>query len=287
MAAHLEFSEFTYGFALVENLTRDARLKIAPVFPSLLQEGTAQGGYDVSLDEGAGLPLLLQFKVPKVLNRRSRLAPAGFPKPYYRVELRCRPNEDGFSQHSVLLNHESQGRDVFYAAPCFHRTTDLDARFAAGSVVEGSAFFSPSDIGPLEDYPHHVAYCDTSSEAWLRSEPVRLPNEVSAATFTRRLIDRLEKTEEKRFSFRRLLEDMVNAAEMSRAEVKPHWRSVQGSNEDQRLMASERRAADEEPRRMPPREFARSIADTRSAPVAAATFARVWMGAELLVVDSL
>jgi hypothetical protein len=42
-------------------------LKVAPVFPSLIQEGRTGGGYDVLLEPG--FPLFLQFKISQYMAR--------------------------------------------------------------------------------------------------------------------------------------------------------------------------------------------------------------------------
>ena len=57
------FSEFSYGFALTQELAsgRFGSLVAAPVCPSLIQEGQPGGGYDVKLPL-IGAPLFLQFK---------------------------------------------------------------------------------------------------------------------------------------------------------------------------------------------------------------------------------
>ena len=56
MAQQLDFSEFTFGFALTENFSRSKSLRGVPVFPSLKEEGQKTGGYDVALDDGKGIP---------------------------------------------------------------------------------------------------------------------------------------------------------------------------------------------------------------------------------------
>jgi hypothetical protein len=57
-------SEFSYGYALTEELANGSlgQLIAAHVFPSLIQEGRAGGGYDVQLPF-RGRPLFLQFKL--------------------------------------------------------------------------------------------------------------------------------------------------------------------------------------------------------------------------------
>jgi hypothetical protein len=55
------FSEFSYGFAITNELVGLTSLRAAPIFPSLIEEGKQGIGYDVMLD-APGIPLYLQFK---------------------------------------------------------------------------------------------------------------------------------------------------------------------------------------------------------------------------------
>ena len=52
-----EFSEFSYGYALTDELIHwnGTKLKAAPVFPSLYDEGAGKG-YDLKLDRQNGVP---------------------------------------------------------------------------------------------------------------------------------------------------------------------------------------------------------------------------------------
>jgi hypothetical protein len=56
-------SEFSYGFALTNELIGLAGepIRIAPLFPSLVEEGRTGDGYDVN-PEVPGFPLFLQFE---------------------------------------------------------------------------------------------------------------------------------------------------------------------------------------------------------------------------------
>src|SRR5687768_1471231 len=98
--ASCEFSEFSYGYALTHSITSalGAALGNAPIFPSLIQEGSSGGGYDVKLPI-VPFPMFLQFKIPHVLTRSSSLKPSSYSVPYYRMPIRTRrPN-----QHQLLL----------------------------------------------------------------------------------------------------------------------------------------------------------------------------------------
>jgi hypothetical protein len=120
------FTEFSFGYALTDNLIHAGlpSTSAAPVFPSLIAEGSAGGGYDVKIP-ARPVPLFLQFKIPQVVRRRSVNMPPGFAKPYLRMHLRTkRPN-----QHRLLLRLEAKGNLVAYATPGFWTTKDLDTHF--------------------------------------------------------------------------------------------------------------------------------------------------------------
>jgi hypothetical protein len=83
-----EFSEFSYGFAVTNELINGYRtpLVAAPVFPSLIEEGRT-GVADVRLDR-PGIPLFLQFKLPDCMLRNSarEIKEGWFDKCTYALE---------------------------------------------------------------------------------------------------------------------------------------------------------------------------------------------------------
>jgi hypothetical protein len=99
-----DISEFSYGFALTQELIVIAGepLRAAPIFPSLIEEGKAGGGYDVNLDI-PGFPLFLQFKRADCMVRRTAAEarnPHNFPLPFYRMKITERRRS---AQHDMLL----------------------------------------------------------------------------------------------------------------------------------------------------------------------------------------
>lgn len=177
-----EFSEFSYGYAITDNLINGGKLygmRGAPVFPSLYKEGQASGGYDVMIPR-KGAPLFLQFKVPQVVTRASKKTPPMYGRPYYRMHLRIASHS---IQHLSLLEHERQGRLVFYAAPLLHTTQALDASFDKKEVPKESIFVRPSQIGPLDDRPHCIAYSPLQRNAWLYSEPRQIEGRIDSNKF--------------------------------------------------------------------------------------------------------
>jgi hypothetical protein len=167
-------SEFSYGFALTSELIKAPGMVItaAPVFPSLIQEGQAGGGWDVQIDK-PGLPLFVQFKLCDVMTRRTcrEAREAGFNVPCYRMHLRSARVS---RQHEMLLDLEATGQEVYYAAPIFHSPEELNAAFMASSIRARSIWLRPSDIGPLPDNAEHHVSFEAGAPWTLFSEPTRL-----------------------------------------------------------------------------------------------------------------
>src|SRR5579863_6114902 len=130
-----EISEFSYGFALTNEIVGWASLKAAPIFPSLIEEGKKGGGYDVKLDM-PGVPLYLQFKRADCMTRRSareiRKHEALLSVPFYRFSI----TESGKSdQHTLLLALDDGTNEVFYAAPRFHELAEINQAWSASEVA--------------------------------------------------------------------------------------------------------------------------------------------------------
>jgi hypothetical protein len=151
-----DISEFSYGFALTRELINiaDPPLQAAPVFPSLIAEGSKGGGYDVHLDM-PGFPLFIQFKrseYMKTWRAREAKPPYNFPTPYYRMKITERWRS---AQHEMLLELDSGQNLVFYAAPRFYEVEEFNKAYQAGTVSSQSCYVSPSKIGKLDEESHH------------------------------------------------------------------------------------------------------------------------------------
>jgi len=172
-----DFSEFSYGYAVTEEFSnwQDLRLQTAPEFPSLLDEGKKGKGYDVALKpNGTGLPLFLQFKCAQYIKytwttQESKLGL--FRKPFYRFDLR--PTKYS-SQHPSLMDLEAQGNEVYYVAPVFHKTPELDHAYSQRQVINQSIFFRPKDIGSLPDNKTHCISFDETRIAYRLSNPIKV-----------------------------------------------------------------------------------------------------------------
>lgn len=170
-----QISEFSYGFALTNELVGWAELSAAPVFPSLLEEGKAGGGYDVKL-ERPGVPLYLQFKRSEFLTRRSGREAREIEKiggtigiPYYRFAVTEAAISD---QHELLLALDVAPNFVFYAAPRFHRLDEINEAWHQNTVASRSQFVAPQVIGSLSTGRHAVAF--DGRAIWVCSEPRRI-----------------------------------------------------------------------------------------------------------------
>jgi hypothetical protein len=164
-----EISEFSYGFALTNEIVGWAPLGAAPIFPSLIEEGRAGGGYDVKLDMPS-VPLYLQFKrADCMITRKAReVSLYGLPLrvPFHRFWITGAGRSD---QHELLLALDDGSCLVYYAAPRFHELAEINDAWTNYAVADRSIFIAPSTIGPLDDDWHHVSYDDM--DAWVCSEP--------------------------------------------------------------------------------------------------------------------
>ncbi len=149
-----EFTEFSYGFSLTQELMQSGGASgyWAPYFPSLIKEGKAGGGYDVRIDRGRFL--YLQFKLSEYMVGGPRGAGQEdvIALPYYRFWVTPRWLS---KQHKMLVGLDQKGAEVYYAAPIFHTEDSLNSAFNSRTVANNSAFFSPADIGYLQDDEWH------------------------------------------------------------------------------------------------------------------------------------
>jgi hypothetical protein len=136
----------------------------APVFLSLIQEAQPAVGYNVAFAR-PGVPLF-QFKlVDQIVRGNANEAKrAHFQAPFYRMHPRSKNISD---QDQSLLSLEQAENEVFYVAPGFQRTADLNTHYAQRRVWDRSFRITPSRIGPLpNDKPHDVAL-KQSTGVWL------------------------------------------------------------------------------------------------------------------------
>jgi hypothetical protein len=186
-----EISEFSYGFALTNEIVGWSGLTSAPIFPSLIEEGKKGGGYDVKLDQ-PGAPLYLQFKRADYMTRKSagEIKHHGLPLtlPFYRFPITQRNKS---FQHTSLVELDDGTNLVFYAAPRFHMLSEINDAWQAKDVAARSIFVAPTAIGLIHDNEkHHVSY--DSSRSYFCSEPEEI-EPISANALRSRILEHLSK----------------------------------------------------------------------------------------------
>lgn len=225
-----EISEFSYGFALTNELVGWAALKVAPIFPSLIEEGRLGGGYDVKLSY-PGVPLFLQFKRAECMVRGSGklscLSPP-FRAPYYRFSVTERKRS---SQHTYLFTLDRGRNQVFYAAPRFHLLEEIDDAWMSQRVAARSIFVPPQAIGPItDDKRHAVSY--NVNDAYFCSNP-RSINALDIEELRKRVATSLSTTTDTvAKSVSGWLVDIKSAAETAeqiQEEIEEGWRPQQES----------------------------------------------------------
>lgn len=188
-----KLSEFSYGFALVDELIHwhGTPISAVPIYPSLYQEGTL--GYDVALDRG-GVPLFLQFKLSHYMKRGTakEVRENKIQAPFYRMHLHQRNHSN---QHHLLLALEAAGHQVYYVAPEFYEVSSLNRAYLDHQVRNRSRFVPPSHIGPLpDDRPHHISFRrDQPGSFVFCSTPERREGTMSGRQFDLSLRQSVEK----------------------------------------------------------------------------------------------
>lgn len=188
-----EISEFSYGFALTNELVGWTALNAAPIFPTLIEEGKKGGGYDVKLDLPA-VPLYLQFKRSDCMVRRNAREISNWSLdleiPFYRFSITARNLS---FQHTSLVTLDDGSNLVYYAAPRFHTLSGINEAWLGQKVAQRSLFVAPNEIGLIyDDQPHHVAFDD--SKTFFLSEPKELTT-VSIEDIRKKVEQKLEQEE--------------------------------------------------------------------------------------------
>lgn len=167
-----QFSEFSYGYAATSEAEAIAGQYFAragaPVFPSLRAE--AELGWDVRLDTTVEWSLFLQFKRPEFVSRRHPGSPtwdAASVGKHFRVKV---DTDSGQHMRLVELENDLKIGDVLYAAPLFWQAKDFNACYEAGTVLERSLLFGPSEFG-IDDGIHYYVVCAATGREVVLSEP--------------------------------------------------------------------------------------------------------------------
>ncbi len=127
-----------------------------------------------------GVPLYLQFKRGYRMTRRTAKEIKQHKKrlnvPFHRFYI----TDSGTSaQHTMLLELDDGKSIVFYAAPRFDLTAEINEAWVNKQVAQRSIFVRPQAIGILDDQSHHVRTTQCarmSAPSRRRSRRSRRPN---------------------------------------------------------------------------------------------------------------
>jgi len=165
-------SEFSFGYAVTEEIIRQQRAFMigAPIFPSLIREGGAGGGYDLQLNR-VGFPIFLQFKLSHRMVKSNSIEIKDhslLTPPFFRIHLMPLKLSQ---QHNMLLELDNGTNEVYYVAPFFTTQAELNHHYTNTSVLNNSVFIRPRLIGALpDDEDHHISLEQHSDPAYLFSK---------------------------------------------------------------------------------------------------------------------
>lgn len=174
-----KISEFSYGYALTEELVtyfKHSNIKSAPVFPSLYEEGRQGGGYDMKL-KFETFPLFIQFKLSEYIKAiaNSKEVKANVYKKgkrFYRMKIWAKKYS---KQHDLLLSLQQKNPYVYYAAPMFYKSEELNRYYMSHEIIKNSAFLTPRTIGFINDKEEHsVCFSGLGQEVYRFSSPQHL-----------------------------------------------------------------------------------------------------------------
>ena len=140
-AGFYEF-EFTVAFIhdfLKKNEERGSQAMVG--MPTPYEESHV--GYDAKLGTN-GYVRFFQFKRPDYLGAGRGTQGQYYPnQPYYRINIT--PDESSH-QHNLLVNLAKRGHEVYYVAPIFHDTRELDLHRSAEQIMAQSIWVPAGDL---------------------------------------------------------------------------------------------------------------------------------------------
>ena len=180
-----EFNERSYESAFTNDFIEPVRHLLSSP-PNLLDPYVEHRlGYDVEIAfiDNRDLKVTayyFQFKIPSFIahstapivgDSKTTISP-----PYYRMSLY---SEDSYNQQKKLESLEIKfPNSVFYATPAFHIKSDFLNFIKSRTICDESVYFSPLNIGKLENFPtksnHKIVYTKDSDISFLCSDPVQL-----------------------------------------------------------------------------------------------------------------
>jgi hypothetical protein len=131
-----------------------------PELPNLKEEGEL--GYDAAFHlvmDQLHYSIFFQYKISHFISSKQKQSSdfyTFFTGPFYYFKIRRRPQSN---QHNLLCNLTTSGEGVYYVAPKFHERPVFIDSFQKKTIINKSIFFSPSDIGEINDNnTHKIGY---------------------------------------------------------------------------------------------------------------------------------
>ena len=195
-----QISEFSYGYAVVEELTKRYKKSIssAPFFPSLRKKKKKGGGYDVRIERGKkGLPLFIQFKLSHVFVRNTaKEVNLGYlSTPFNRFYIIPKSKS---KQHNMLVDlYDKKLNEVYYISPYFNTQEELNYHYLDDSVLKSSFQVNPKIIGKINDNKkHHISFKKDSKHFYIFSEPMEKEGNFGHKKFYKEINNSLESIED-------------------------------------------------------------------------------------------
>jgi hypothetical protein len=92
--------------------------------------------------------------------------------PFYWFNVRNMPKS---RQHNRLVTLARKWGAVYYSAPLFHRTWEMEHFFTNGTVADMSRFFDPLQMGPTGPLEQHqVSYNVLGTIGYFHTEPHKI-----------------------------------------------------------------------------------------------------------------
>ncbi len=186
-------SEFSFGYAFTEEILNTYRGSFvgAPYFPSLYDEGTEGGGFDLRIAKKNGFPIFIQFKLSHEMIRSNAFEDSNLNimnVPFFRIHLM---SSKVSRQHEMLLKLDDGNNEVYYVAPQFSTQSELNNFYTHHTVIQNSFLIKPGSIGVISDgNEHHISIHRNAFSGYLFSKEPRKIESILKGTGLKEIISK-------------------------------------------------------------------------------------------------
>jgi hypothetical protein len=165
---HFSETQFSFCFTF-EFIRKWLPLVILPIFPNTYDEGQEGGGYDVKILGNIFLQFKISHKFYDKVNNFSRTHWDTFGHAYYKIKI-----DTNHRQFQLLKNLNKPGNNVFYVAPEFHTSDDLEVYYKNNLIERNSAIFPIGNFPKPGSGHHNLIYSAGTSHGVLYSQPINV-----------------------------------------------------------------------------------------------------------------